>query len=200
VISARVSRGSVRLRVGGRGGVQVDAPTALLALRSDPSVRRLVSPAKDREAGVRPKVVSADWHRLRANVACLIDWLRIAAKNGWLGSTRAARKHGERKFQETGQRIASRLAEMRVRMGLAQPYGPKAAELGLGQLSRHLAGPGQRRHRAARRLPPLPRLEAPNGPAIASGWFSSFKAKSRAYRLVGPAETQAWEPKPAIRS
>jgi hypothetical protein len=86
------------------------------------------------ELGVRPKVVSADWHRLRANVACLIDWLRIAAKNGWLGSTRAAKKAGERKFQERGQRIASRLAEIRVRIGLAQPYGAKAAELGLGQV------------------------------------------------------------------
>jgi hypothetical protein len=85
------------------------------------------------ELGVRPKVVSAAWHRLRANVACLIDWLRIAAKNGWLGSARAARRAGERKFQARGQRIASRLAKMRVRMGLAQPYGVRAAQLGLGQ-------------------------------------------------------------------
>jgi hypothetical protein len=30
--------------------------------------------------GIRPKAVGLDWHRLRANVACLIDWLRIAAK------------------------------------------------------------------------------------------------------------------------
>lgn len=85
------------------------------------------------ELGVRPKVVSAEWHRLRANVACLIDWLRIAAKNGWLGSTRAARRAGERKFQARGQRIATRLAKMRVRMGLARPYGVRAAQLGLGQ-------------------------------------------------------------------
>jgi hypothetical protein len=85
------------------------------------------------ELGVRPKVVSADWHRLRANVACLIDWLRIAAKNGWLGSARAARKAGERRFRARGERIAARLSEIRVRMGLAQPYGPKAALLGLGQ-------------------------------------------------------------------
>lgn len=38
----------------------------------------------------RPKAVGLDWHRLRANVACLIDWLRIAAKNSWLGSARSA--------------------------------------------------------------------------------------------------------------
>jgi hypothetical protein len=96
------------------------------------------------ELGVRPKVVSRDWHRLRSNVACLIDWLRIAAKNGWLGSTRAARRKGERRFKERGERIASRLAKMRVTMGLAQPYGLKAVELGLGQ-----ALPPSRRARGA---------------------------------------------------
>jgi hypothetical protein len=101
------------------------------------------------ELGVRPKVVSRDWHRLRANVACLIDWLRIAAKAGWLGSVSAARKEGERRFRESGQRIASRLSGMRVRMGLAQPYGPKAVELGLGQLL-----PPSRRPRRA--PPPAP--------------------------------------------
>jgi hypothetical protein len=85
------------------------------------------------DLGVRPKVVSRDWHRLRSNVACLIDWLRIAAKNGWLGSARTARKAGERRFKERGERIASRLAKMRVTMGLAQPYGAKAVKLGLGQ-------------------------------------------------------------------
>jgi hypothetical protein len=97
------------------------------------------------ELGVRPKVVSRDWHRLRANVACLIDWLRIAAKNGWLGSTRAARRHaGERRFKERGERIASLLAKMRVTMGLAQPYGAKAVKLGLGELA-----PPSRRARGA---------------------------------------------------
>lgn len=93
---------------------------------------------------VRPKVVSRDWHRLRANVARLIDWLRIAAKNGWLGSARTARKSGERRFKERGELIALRLAQMRVRMGLAHPYGPKAVELGLGQ-----ALPPSRRARGA---------------------------------------------------
>ena len=97
------------------------------------------------ELGIRPKVVSRDWHRLRANVACLIDWLRIAAKNGWLGSTRAAQRHaGERRFKERGERISSRLAKMRMRMGLAQPYGAKAVKLGLGELH-----PPSRRARGA---------------------------------------------------
>jgi hypothetical protein len=94
--------------------------------------------------GVRPKVVSIDWHRLRANVACLIDWLRIGAKQSWLGSARSARREGERRFKERGERIASRLAKMRLSMGLGQPYGPMAAALGLGQET-----PPSRRSRGA---------------------------------------------------
>jgi hypothetical protein len=96
------------------------------------------------DLGVRPKVVSQDWHRLRAYIACLVDWLRISAKNGWLGSARTARKTGERRFKERGERIASRLLKMRHRMGLAQPYGAKAVELGLGELI-----PPSRRSRGA---------------------------------------------------
>jgi hypothetical protein len=78
----------------------------------------------------RPKVVSLDWHRLRANVACLVDWLRIAAKNGWLGSTRAAKRHaGERGFKDAGKRAAENLAKKRARMRLYTPYGPQAKKL-----------------------------------------------------------------------
>jgi hypothetical protein len=81
---------------------------------------------------LRPKVVSIDWHRLRANAACLIDWLRISIVNGWLEAKEASKSKGERRFKERGVRAASTLRKMRVRMGLAQPYGPKAARLGLG--------------------------------------------------------------------
>jgi hypothetical protein len=97
------------------------------------------------DLGVRPKVVSIDWHRLRANVACLIEWLRIGAKHGWLRSARRAqREPGERSAKEAGERIAAELAEKRLRKGLGQPYGPKAAALGLGQ-----ATPPSRRTRGA---------------------------------------------------
>ncbi len=85
------------------------------------------------EGGIRPRVVSRDWHRLRSYAACLIDWLRIAAKNDWLGSARSARRKGERRFKDAGARIARELTEIRVRIGLAQPYGPKAVALGLGE-------------------------------------------------------------------
>jgi hypothetical protein len=102
------------------------------------------------DLGVRPKVVSIDWHRLRANVACLIEWLRIGRKNGWLGSARRARRkgarraEGERRFKEAGERIAADLAGRRLATGLGQPYGPKAAALGLGE-----ATPPSRRPRGA---------------------------------------------------
>ena len=77
--------------------------------------------------------MSLNWHRLRANVACLVDWLRIAAKQGWLGSVRSARREGERRFKGAGERAAAKLAKYRWRIGLAQPYGPKAAALALGE-------------------------------------------------------------------
>jgi hypothetical protein len=81
----------------------------------------------------RPKAVGLDWHRLRANVACLVDWLRIAAVNGWLGSTRAARRHkGERRFQKSSERNAEKFADKRARIGLGDHYGPQAKKLGLG--------------------------------------------------------------------
>jgi len=84
------------------------------------------------DIGIRPKVRGIHWHRLRANVAGLVEWLRICSREGWLASDR--RNHGEAKrgFQERGELIADRLAGMRVRMGVARAYGEKALELGLG--------------------------------------------------------------------
>ncbi len=80
---------------------------------------------------LRPKAVGLDWHRLRANVACLIDWLRIAAKAGWLGSTRAAQRHaGERRFKKRGHDASMSVAKTRARQGLYTPYGPQAKKLG----------------------------------------------------------------------
>lgn len=101
------------------------------------------------DLGLRPKVVSLDWHRLRAYTACLIDWLRISAKNGWLGSTRTVRRQGQRRFKEVGERAAAGLAKWRTRHGLAQPYGPKAAALKIGEET-----PPSRRPRRA--PPPTP--------------------------------------------
>jgi hypothetical protein len=85
---------------------------------------------------IRPKAVGLEWHRLRAYVACAVDWLRIGTLNGWLDSAtdaaKKARKAGERRFKKPGEEVAAKLAKMRVRMGLAAPYGPQAAKLGLG--------------------------------------------------------------------
>lgn len=79
----------------------------------------------------RSKRVSIGCHRLRANVACLVDWLRIAARCGWLGSKPSKDKHdGERKFQQRGERLATKLADKRARLGLSGFYGPAALALG----------------------------------------------------------------------
>ncbi len=75
-----------------------------------------------------------DWHRLRANVACLVDWLRIAAKAGWLGSTRAAQRHpGKRNFKDRGHKASMSVAKTRARQGLYSPYGPGAKKSGRGE-------------------------------------------------------------------
>jgi hypothetical protein len=102
----------------------------------------------------RPKAVGINWHRLRANVACLIDWLRIASLNGWLGSTRALRRHGQqgeavRSCKRDGAVGASRLKKLRAVAGLMSRYGPQAKKLGLGEET-----PPSRRPRGA---PPRPR-------------------------------------------
>jgi hypothetical protein len=81
---------------------------------------------------IRPKRVSIDWHRLRAHVACLIDWLRIAAANEWLTTGEAPLHEGVRKFKERGRAAARELAEARARIGLMRPYGPRAERLRIG--------------------------------------------------------------------
>jgi hypothetical protein len=83
----------------------------------------------------RPKVVSLNWHRLRANVACLIDWLRIAKLNEWLGSARAAKRErkGVRRKLEASVKAVAELIKDRSNDGLDLPYGPRAATLGLGE-------------------------------------------------------------------
>jgi len=96
------------------------------------------------DIGIRPKVRSIGWHRLRANVSALVEWLRICSREGWLGSARRNHGEAERGFQETGRRIASRLADMRVVMGVAAAYGEKAVQLGLGDRT-----PPSRRPRGA---------------------------------------------------
>jgi hypothetical protein len=78
-----------------------------------------------------PKRVSIKWHRLRANVACLIDWLKIAYRCGWLSSTLSKKRHeGTRRFKWQGEREVGRLADSRAYSGLAGAYGPAAIKLG----------------------------------------------------------------------
>lgn len=99
----------------------------------------------------RPKALGLDWHRLRAYTACLIDWLRIAAKADWLGSESSGHEHtGTREYQERGEKAATNLADTRVRLGLAGAYGKAAAALGLGDAT----PPSERKHKW--QPPPLP--------------------------------------------
>jgi hypothetical protein len=98
----------------------------------------------DDHLGIRAKVRDVRFHRLRANAAALVEWPRICFCEGWLGSPRRNHRQTKRGFQERGERIAARLADMRVRMGVAAPYGAKAEQLPLG-----LRTPPSRRPRGA---------------------------------------------------
>ncbi|HTZ87566.1 MAG TPA: hypothetical protein VMB05_12935 [Solirubrobacteraceae bacterium] len=79
----------------------------------------------------RSKRVGIGCHRLRANVACFVDWLKIAARCGWLGSTRNKTRHpGEREFQESAEEAVKDLLDERGFLGLSGSYGPAALRLG----------------------------------------------------------------------
>jgi len=96
------------------------------------------------DLGVRPKIRDIGWHRLRANVAALVDWLRICYREGWLGKPRRNHLGTERKFKDRAASISAKLAKMRVRMGIMGAYGEKAEQLGLGRRT-----PPSRRDRGA---------------------------------------------------
>ena len=48
------------------------------------------------DLGVRSKIRDLGWHRLRANVAALTDWLRICHREGWLAWASEHRPRGAR--------------------------------------------------------------------------------------------------------
>jgi hypothetical protein len=83
--------------------------------------------------GIRPQIRDIGWHRLRANVAALVDWLRICCREGWLGKPRRNHQGTDRKFKDRAGATVEKLATMRVRMGVMGAYGVKAEALGLGQ-------------------------------------------------------------------
>lgn len=75
------------------------------------------------DLGVRSKIRDIAWHRLRANVAGLVAWLRICYREGWLGKPRRNHLGTERKFRNCANAIANTLATMRLRMGIMGAYG-----------------------------------------------------------------------------
>ena len=124
----------------------------------------------------RPKAIGLDWHRLRASVACFVDWLRIAAKVGWLGSTRSAQRHAgsgarrswprrldERREDTRPSRPLQPLRSRRQEVGAWRGDAalPPAARRPAGLIAASLA----RRTRPLRRLAPgrFPRLGIPKG-------------------------------------
>lgn len=93
--------------------------------------------------GIRPKARGIGWHRLRANVAALIEWLRIAHRQDWLKSARHKRRSHQadnqvapgcevtRSHKKAGEAIANKLTRYRKRWGITAAYGEAAQVLGL---------------------------------------------------------------------
>jgi hypothetical protein len=118
--------------------------------------------------GLRPKVRSLGFHRLRANVAALVEWLRICFVQGWLGSPARNERGTKRGFQDRAELIKNKLAVMRVRMRVAQPYGAKAEQLQLGART-----PPSRRPRGA----PLQPYCGPAEPDCSVRWNSGLSER-----------------------
>lgn len=84
---------------------------------------------------LRPKRRGIDNQQLRANAALLIEWLMICWRESWMPDSRPFGKPDpDRIIEEDGAERADRLRELRVDLGLHQPYGPKATELRIGRI------------------------------------------------------------------
>ncbi len=81
----------------------------------------------------RPKAIGIGCHRLRALVACVIEWLRICHREGWLGSPRRNMRSPRRPRRLLGVRNAESLVRSRAINGLLNPYGRQAAALHIGK-------------------------------------------------------------------
>jgi hypothetical protein len=80
----------------------------------------------------RPKRIGRKWQQLRANAALLVEWLRIAWREGWLGSARKNKNEPVRADKKIGEEKRKRLLSRRSFFKLHLPYGKLAAKLGIG--------------------------------------------------------------------
>ena len=91
---------------------------------------------------MRPKIRDIGWHRLHANVAALVDWLRTCYREGGSATPGATTRTDE--FKDRGTSISFKLAKMRVRMGIMGAYGWKTEKFGVRKRT-----PPSRRDRGA---------------------------------------------------
>jgi hypothetical protein len=67
--------------------------------------------------------------KLRAAAALLIEWFRICLRHGWLKADGLKVRRNDNEVEERmdrGNMLASRLEDLRVRLGLNLPYGSRA--------------------------------------------------------------------------
>ena len=77
----------------------------------------------------RPKRPGIAWQNLRASVALLIEWFRLCARYGWLGSPRRCDEYQVEELH-AGHALY-KVLRSRAWHCLDLPYGPAAHKLGL---------------------------------------------------------------------
>ncbi|MDQ6776127.1 MAG: hypothetical protein M3071_07915 [Actinomycetota bacterium] len=70
--------------------------------------------------------------RLRGAAGALIEWVLIAHRCGWLGHLSQPRQFNEGNYTANAENRLAKLRARRRAAGLDLPYGPRAAELGVG--------------------------------------------------------------------
>ncbi len=104
----------------------------------------------------RPKRPGIAWQNLRASVALLIEWFRLCARYGWLGSPRRCDEYQVEELH-AGHALY-KVLRSRAWHCLDLPYGPAAHKLGLApdpdpppSRPRNARGPNRR----SRPAPPI---------------------------------------------
>lgn len=82
----------------------------------------------------RPKRRGIGCQQLRAQAALLIEWLRIADRQGWLKARSERRNHKKpANYDWMGTKGAKGIKSLRKWFEIDLPYGPEAKKLGIGE-------------------------------------------------------------------
>jgi hypothetical protein len=156
------------------------------------------------DLGVRPKNRDIGWHRLRANVAALVNWLRICYREGWLGKSRrnhlgnraqlqrARREHHRQAREDAGSHGDH--GRIRREGRTARPGQANTALATGSRRARRVAAPSTAQNRSAAQGCPLGRLLA------LSARLSPGRAQFRSKAAASTPQSRPFTPKDAPAS